>query len=320
MWANVTTDASSARRADLVRDKRNALVGKTGKARGFFAYNSLPVEHITPADVANWQTHLEDADLSPASVYARVSRLSSFYDWLLTQPDFRAHLSHNPVLLARPKAPKAYQGESTQALSDEDVIALFRVVRQEAQQGDVSAIRDYAMLRFFFATGKRRAEIVSLKWGDLKVNGTIVFTAKHKGGLYRSTAIDDPGVKAALFDYLKASGRWDDAANTPRLDADSPLWLRHDRAAKGAQPVTSHGFAKAFKGYADKAGLGDVHLHQTRHTVAALVGEETGDMNAVQQILGHENIATTRVYLDRIQVKQDKHSRAIAKRLKLDED
>lgn len=326
MWIATSTDAESARRADLIRDKQNALIGTSGKARGFFAYCSLPADHVTASDVQDWRLHLEAAGLAPASVYARISRLSAFYKWLMKQPVFREHITSNPVLLARPKAPKAYQSERTQALSDDDARALLKTVKNAAKSGDLAALRDYALLRFYFATGKRRAEIIRLKWGDLKVNGVIVLTALHKGGIYQSTEITDPGVKAALFAYLKATGRWNEQADQPDLQPDSPLWLRHDRAANKAQAdgkklaLTSHGFVKALKAYAEAAGIGDIHLHQTRHTAARMIGEASGNMSDVQTLLGHAAQRTTKVYLQRIAVKKDKYSAAIASRLGLDEE
>ena len=60
-------------------------------------------------------------------------------------------------------------------------------------------------------------------------------------------------------------------------------------------------------------GLG--HVHQTRHTHARMVGDLTGSVVETQDALGHKNAATTRVYLQRVAVKRDKHSSRIAERL-----
>lgn len=323
LWAEATTSTESKRRADLLRDKRQALLsdGTDGKAAGFFVCVPKPVEAITPLDVKTWQAYLEDMGLKPASVYARVSRVSSFYDWLLREPAFAGSIRANPVKLARPKAPKAYQSEKTQSLSDADARKLLHHVLAQAQAGSITACRDYAILRFFFATGKRRSEIINLRGGDLALSdAALIIHSREKGGLYRSTEITDPGVRVALFAYLQRTDRWDALKNHPLLEADEPLWLRHDPGAKGQQPITSHGFVKLFKQYASAAGLGDVHLHQTRHTVARMVGEESGDLAEVQTLLGHQNINTTRVYLERVAIKRDKHSKNIARRLDLDDD
>jgi len=132
--------------------------------------------------VKTWQAELERRRLSAATIYARVSRVSSFYEWALSDPDLCREIPRNPVHLARPKAPRAYQTESTQALSDEEVKALFAVAKAKADAGDIVGKRDYAMLLFFFATGMRRSEVMRLRWRDVKINDTVTVTAKVKGG------------------------------------------------------------------------------------------------------------------------------------------
>jgi len=71
---------------------------------------------------------------------------------------------------------------------------------------------------------------------------------------------------------------------------------------------------KNLKLYAREAGVGDVHLHQTRHSFARIVAEETGSLTDTQDALGHRNAATTRVYVQRIAIKRDKHSERITSR------
>ena len=63
-----------------------------------------------------------------------------------------------------------------------------------------------------------------------------------------------------------------------------------------------YGFAKRFRVHARWAGIGDVHLHQTRHTFARWVSESTGSIIETQDALGHKHVATTRVYVQRIAV------------------
>src|SRR5687768_756735 len=111
LWADATTHVGTARRHDLVRDKVAAIV------QFFTVSGKTPIE-ILPIDVKAWQGVLESQGLAPATVYARISRLSSFYDWLMRDPQLATTIHHNPVRLARPKAPKAYQTESAKALDD----------------------------------------------------------------------------------------------------------------------------------------------------------------------------------------------------------
>jgi site-specific recombinase XerD len=118
-------------------------------------------------------------------------------------------------------------------------------------------------------------------------------------------------VQEALTDYLEASGR----ENV--LGSDRPLWTRHDRAGGPGAPLSSRAFVENLKDYAKEAGLAHVHLHQTRHTYARIVAEETGSFLEAQEALDHENQATTRVYVQRITVKADKHGHKVAGRIKL---
>lgn len=300
LWADARTDASSERRVDLLRDKTRA-VGT------FFDWCGKHPGMVTPLDVKAWQAELEGRGLSPSTVYARISRVSSFYDWALADPALGQEMHNNPVKLARPKAPKAYQSESTQALSDDEVKTLLAVVKAK---GDVVGKRDYALMLFYFSTGMRRSEVIRLRWGDLKINGTIVLTGKVKGGDYVGREVADPRVCGALLDYLEASGRL--GSMTP----ETPLWTSHDRAnTRPGKALTGHAFVKRLKVYAEAVDIGDVHLHQTRHTFARMVSENTGSIIETQDALGHANPATTKVYVRRIAVKRDKHGKGILDRL-----
>lgn len=130
-----------------------------------------------------------------------------------------------------------------------------------------------------------------------------------KGGDYVGREVRDPLLREAILDYLSSCGR------EAMLKTDSPLWTRHDRAGRPGAALTSHAFVKNLKRYARAAGVGDVHLHQTRHSFARIVAEETGSITDTQDALGHRNAATTRVYVQRITIKRDKHSSHVTGRL-----
>ncbi len=234
----------------------------------------------------------------------------------------------NPVRLVKPRAPKAYASKKTKALTDEQVAALLHVVETRAQialpaqptdidhMRRLAAKRDLAILLFFLMTGMRRREIIQLHWGDvtLRRDGSLVLRTQVKGGRQRARTLMEPSVQAALRDYLEASARWG------RVRDDSPLWTRHDRAgasgAGGMKPLTSHAFYQNLQTYSQEAGLGPLNPHKTRHTYAKWVGEESGSLHAVQEALGHQNIATTKVYLQQIAVEPDHYSSAIAARVR----
>lgn len=300
LWADASTDANSRRRADLLRDKATVVLD-------FFDYVKIHPLGVTSSQVKDWRDHLEGRGLAPTTIYAMVSRVSSFYTWLMSDPDFAAQIRTNPVELARPKAPRAYQGEKTKALTDYEMRALLNVVKA---RGDVIGKRDYALLRLYFATGLRRAEIIGLRWQDFQVEAVATITTLNKGGEWVTRQIRDEATVQAVFDYLEASGR------LATIQDDDPLWTSHDRAnVNPGGPLTSHALAKNVKRYAAEAGIGHVHLHQTRHTFARIVAEESGSITETQTALGHKDADTTKVYVERVGVKQDRSSGYMADRM-----
>ena len=311
-WAKRTTDPASPRVDDLLRDKQRVVYG-------FFRWVQKRPQQVTPADVAAWQDDLRlerDPDtgrrrFAPATVYAMVSRVSSFYHWAQKNAK-RADVSlANPVDAVRPKAPKPFQGKSTKALTDDELQLLVATVQAKAEDGSIVGLRDYAMLLFYVLTGFRREEVAGLQWGDLTFERrTLLVSVRVKGGDRITRELSDDEDRTALLAYLKASGR------KPKMKRTSPLWTRHDRAGRPGPALTSHAFAKNMKGYAAEAGLEHFHLHQTRHTFARIVAEDTGSLLATQDALGHANPQTTKVYVQRVGIKRDLHSNRISARLK----
>ncbi len=302
IWAASCTDANSKRYDDLFRDKVKALIGNNPKARvaGFFAFSGKLPEAVNTIDIEQWAAAMQAANLAETTIYARVSRVSSFFDWLIEQ----GHTTHNPAHDARPQAPQAYQREKVRPLTQQQVDTLLATVLDQAQNsksGAVSGKRDYALLQFYFATGKKRSEIINLRWSDINMTDDAVQL------LTDDPPLTVPGGRAALVAYLKASNRWDLATNTPTLKPTSPLWLRHDRAAKGQQAVTSHGFVYMLKKYARMAGMTHIHLNQTRHTAALRVSQQAESLSEAQQRLGYQSRSMTQIYLKNLQQHTPQH-------------
>ena len=303
LWADATTDATTRRRDELLKGKPKVI-------EDFFAFVKKHPGEVSPEDVKGWQRRLEER-LRPATVYVRVSLLSSFYQWMMGDPVLARLVQSNPVRLARPRAPKPYQTESVKSFTDEELVALVEHVRAlAAGDGSLVAKRDYALLRLYVATGWRREEVISLRGSDVRGADSLIVSGRAKGGHYRAKEVRDPEVKEALLEYLAAAGR------LHALKTDAPLWTRHDNPKLSGEQLTSHAFVRNLKLYARAAGIGDVHLHQTRHTFARMVSEDTGSISATQDALDHRNRATTSHYVQRISVKRDLYSEGIAQRLK----
>ncbi|MDQ3802643.1 MAG: tyrosine-type recombinase/integrase [Acidobacteriota bacterium] len=312
LWAESTTDQTLERRADLIHDKSKVVIS-------FFAHSRVEPWEVGPPDVKAWQAEMEGRGITASTIYLRTSFLSSFFRWAMANTPLGEQLTVNPVALARPRKPKPYRTARTKALLDDELRSLVAFVRAKAAgAGNVVEKRDYALLQWYVKTGRRRSEVISLRGSDVQVREVARGGAKEevlivryriKGGRYLACELRDPVVRAALFDYLEASGR------RGVLNSERPLWTRHDRAGRPGAPLTSHAFVKNLKRYAREAGLDHIHNHMTRHTFARMVSEETGSLLETQEALDHEDQATTRVYVESVSIKRDKFSERISKRI-----
>jgi site-specific recombinase XerD len=302
LWAESSTSAGE-RFDDLVRDKRTAV-------EEFFRLTDKHPAEINPHDVQEWRQGLVARGLKPNTVYSRVSRLSSFYRWLMRDPVLGEHVKTNPALLARPKRPKPYQSGSTKSLTDEEMNRLLAYVKSKSDAGSLTAKRDYALLLLYFLTGLRRRELIALRGTDVELKERGLILKYHrKGGKYRAREVLDADAVEALVEYLRSSDRMN------VFESERPLWTRHDRAGHAGAPLSSHSFVKNLKAYAVEAGIQHIHLHQTRHTFARIFSEDSGSMIETQDALDHEHVGTTRAYVQTIAVKKDKFSGSIRSRL-----
>jgi integrase len=300
VWAAGSTSATTRRREELIRKKRKVV-------HDFFEEVAPAPGDVTPSDVQEWCDRMRRAGRSPSTVYTRVSFLSSFYAWAQRELGVRA----NPALLARPKAPKPYQTEATKSWTDAELHRITSVISTHATGGSLVAKRDLALLLMYTSTGLRREEVIGLRGADVQLTEEgLVIGGRVKGGRYRAREVRDPETKAALVGYLTAVNR------LHVLKTDAPVWTRHDHPGLAGEALTSHAFVRNLKLYAREAGIEHVHLHQTRHTFGRIVAEETGSMVATQDALDHANLSTTTVYVQRIAIKRDLHSAAVARRRK----
>jgi len=302
LWAESSTSAGD-RHEDLVRDKRLAV-------EDFFKFTHKHPADVSPSDTHAWREALEARKLKPNTIYSKVSRLSSFYRWMMKDPVLGQYVRINPALLARPKCPGPYQTGSTKSLTDEEMNRLLACVKSKADGGSLVAKRDYALLLLYFLTGLRRRELISLRGNDVELKGKgLTLKYRRKGGKYGAREVLDTEAVSAAIEYLTASDRLN------VFQSNRPLWTRHDRAGRAGAPLSSHSFVKNLKSYADEVGIKHIHLHQTRHTFARIYSEDSGSMIETQDALDHEHLGTTRAYVQTIAVKKDKFSGSIRSRM-----
>lgn len=207
------------------------------------------------------------AGLSPKSLQRRLSACRSFYRWLLKHGRIQA----NPVAAVRgPKAPR----KLPQVLDPDEAKALVEVPT-DAPLG----LRDRALLELFYSSGLRLSELCALRWHDLDLDGGLV-TVLGKGRKQRSVPVGSHA-RAAL-------AAWREAQRPAR---DAPVFPGRNG------PLTPRAVQQRLRVLAQRQGLFKrVHPHLLRHSFASHLLESSGDLRAVQELLGHADIATTQIY------------------------
>jgi integrase/recombinase XerC len=305
-WLTRTVNSSLKRSNDIRNDKSKAVFD-------FFDFCAKSAEQVLPSDVEEWRWSLKTESLADGTIYNRISALAQFFEYLRNEVGMIKLIPINPARVSLPKANKPFQSESVKALSREELGKLLEVVGGHANGKQLVHLRDHALLQFYVSTGRRRAEIINLRGNSIEIkDGRFFIKARVKGGFFLNFELNDETTRNALFDYLAATGR------TDIFGTDEPLWLRHDKGAASNKKkgLTSHGFARRMETYATEAGIRHFHIHRLRHTFAKIVSEYSESMAETQEALGHSNIKTTQIYVQRLAVKKDKHSKSIRDALK----
>ncbi len=193
-WLTRTTNSSLKRSNDIRNDKSKAVFD-------FFDFCGKSAEQVLPSDVEEWRWSLKTQRLADGTIYNRISALAQFFEYLRNEVGMMKLIPINPAKVSLPKASKPFQSESVKALSREELGKLLEVVCGHALGKQPVHLRDHALLQFYVSTGRRRAEIISLRGNSIEIKtGRFFIKAKVKGGFFLNFELNDKTTKNALFD------------------------------------------------------------------------------------------------------------------------
>jgi site-specific recombinase XerD len=257
----------------------------------------LPVADLTVDHAIQFAREVSRGGRAPrTTVQLYTTAVSRLYAYLVREearPDLPLERLQLRLQQLRGKKPKRLPKVPTDELI-ERVLALVRAAEPSASAaGELIRLRNIALIETMRGSGVRVAELVSLRRGDLELEGRRAVVT-GKGGKQRLIFFTDDAWRAIRL-YLEA--RQD--PGTGRALAARPLFARHDRAARDqSQPLTPQSVRDIVWALAGKAGATELGLtpHRFRAWFATHLVAETGDLAAVQDLLGHESADTTRVY------------------------
>jgi integrase/recombinase XerD len=212
--------------------------------------------------------------LAPSTVQRKAASLRSFYK----------HLRREELIEHDPTADLHWQRRSRRlphVLSREQISLLL----SQPQGGDPLALRDRALLELMYASGLRISEAVVMEVGDVDLREGML-RARGKGAKERVVPVGRFAI-IALREY-EAHGR-------PRLVGEAVQSRLFLNARGGA--ITRQGLYKVIMGHAKTAGIASrMSPHTLRHSFATHMLSGGCDLRALQEMLGHADLATTQLY------------------------
>lgn len=210
------------------------------------------------------------AGLQSSSLALRLSALRSFLDWLVGQ----GVISANPAKGIRtPRSgrhlPKNIDVDEMNQLLNIDL-------------NDPLAVRDRAMLEVMYGAGLRLAELVGLDCRHVDLAGGEIWVL-GKGSKERKLPIGRTAI-TWLEHWLALRDLF-----APQHDA---MFLSNQ-----GNRISARNVQKRFAEWGVKQGVNShIHPHKLRHSFATHMLESSGDLRAVQELLGHANLTTTQIY------------------------
>lgn len=247
---------------------------------------------LQPAHIRRFAAQMHSAGRSPRGIALILSGWRSFYRWAAQQE----LVPFNPVEGVRgPKVAKPLP----KALGVDDAVQLASFQNPEADSW-IEA-RDAAMTELLYSCGLRVAELVGLDmspdqttqqlgrgWIDLEAGDAHV---QGKGGKRRTVPVGRMATKALQAWLTQRSSGLAGAAQA-KAQREAALFIGSRGERLSGQSVWAR-----LKQRGQQAGLASgVHPHVLRHSFASHMLQSSGDLRAVQELLGHSSIATTQIY------------------------
>lgn len=240
---------------------------------------------VRESHVRQWMAQMRSSGKHPRGIALVLSCWRGFYTWLGRQ----GQLTQHPLLGV--KAPRAAK-PLPKALGVEDAVRLSACLpAATTADADPLQVQDHCMAELLYGCGLRIAELLGLDekasphargWVDDEAGEVHVL---GKGGKWRSVPLGGAATQA-LAQWRQVRAEVFPLATSPALF----LGVRGQR-------LTPQVARQRLKGLSRRAGVPmRVHPHMLRHSFASHLLQSSGDLRAVQELLGHASISTTQVY------------------------
>ncbi len=231
------------------------------------------LEQLVEADLRTWASQLHRRGLAGGSIQRSLSAVRSFYNYLGRE----SGLPRNPA--ASVQAPR--KPRKLPKTLDTDQVGKYLAFDADS----IVARRDSAMAELFYSSGLRLAELAAVNVDDIDAHAQLL-TVTGKGRKTRTVPVGRVA--------LDAIRRWLEVRpGGPGADASGGALFTSNRGRR----ISVRNIQARLKVQGRRAGMHqDVHPHMLRHSFASHLLESSGDLRAVQELLGHANLSTTQIY------------------------
>lgn len=264
----------------------------------FCAVQQLALNDVEATDLRQFLAEkVEQHGLSSSSLQRMLSSIRQFMKWA-EQAQYLAFNPADDFQLKRQSRPLPGMV---------DIETVNQILDQPAPETEAQQqmwLRDKAILELLYSSGLRLAEIQSLRIKDVDFNRQLL-RITGKGNKTRVVPFGSKA-KDSLMEWLKIYPRWNGD-----FVPDANVFITQKGNPLGARQIENR-----VKFQAQRAGVNvDLHPHLLRHCFASHMLSNSGDLRAVQEMLGHSNLSTTQIYthidFDRLaQIYDQAHPRA----------
>lgn len=251
----------------------------------------LAEEGVSPADVTVGHLHsfmvsMMELYLSPRSLRRIVSGIRALFKYLVVE----GYVEHNPALLIEPPQIGLHL---PQVLSVEEIDAMIAAIDPDSRE----ALRDRALIETLYGCGLRVSEVINLEISKLNLDQGYL-TVVGKGSKERIVPLGE-----ITADVLRL---WLDERSRGKIRPGEENYVFV--APRTGARITRMRVFDIVKRLAAAAGIRrDVSPHTLRHSFASHLLEGGANLRAIQQMLGHESISTTQIYIhiDRTRLREE---------------
>jgi integrase/recombinase XerC len=228
---------------------------------------------IDESNIRQWVSQMHRRGRGGSSIQRSLSACRSYFNYLGRE---RGHQRNPAASVQAPRKPRKLP-----KTLDADQVNKYLDFDQDSD----TALRDHAMAELFYSSGLRLAELTAVNINDIDRQSQLI-TVTGKGNKTRTVPVGSVAI-AAIDKWL--SVRPELAANS---DSSHALFTSN----RGTR-ISVRNIQARLKLQGRKSGMHqDVHPHMLRHSFASHMLESSGDLRAVQELLGHANISTTQIY------------------------